>query len=275
MITKTKLDYENVVKNIRIKLKNYIIDNSLKSLVLGVSGGIDSALTAVLASEVCNELNIPLIGRSIKVESNKPEEIERAKNVGDRFCTDFKEIDLTNEYNILKNSFSEENINNSSNEISKLRKGNIKARIRMIYLYDLAQKNSGMVLSTDNYTELLCGFWTLHGDVGDYGMIQNLWKTEVYEMSKYLSEILENSNSLKECINAIPTDGLGISNSDLEQLGVSSYDEADNILMKYLGILEYENDKEFIENHTIVKRYINTQFKRNNPLNLTREEIID
>lgn len=275
MTTKTKLDYENVVKNIRIKLKNYIIDNSLKSLVLGVSGGVDSALTAVLANEVCNELNIPLIGRSIKIESNKPEEIERAKNVGDRFCTDFKEIDLTNEYNILKNSFFEENTNNSSNEISKLRKGNFKARIRMIYLYDLAQKNSGMVLSTDNYTELLCGFWTLHGDVGDYGMIQNLWKTEVYEMSKYLSEILENSNSLKECINAIPTDGLGISNSDLEQLGVSSYDEADNILMKYLGILEYENDKELIENHIIVKRYINTEFKRNNPLNLTREEIID
>jgi len=64
----------------------------------------------------------------------------------------------------------------------------MKARIRMILLYDLAGGNDGMVLSTDNYTEYLLGFWTLHGDVGDFGMIQSLWKTEVYDMVEWIRD---------------------------------------------------------------------------------------
>ena len=59
------MNYENAVRNIRTELKTYVEKNNLKSLVIGVSGGIDSALCVLLAKPVCKELNIPLIGRSL------------------------------------------------------------------------------------------------------------------------------------------------------------------------------------------------------------------
>ncbi|NOZ36435.1 MAG: hypothetical protein GXO80_14200, partial [Chlorobi bacterium] len=130
----------------------------------------------------------------------------------------------------------------------------------------------GMVLSTDNYTELLLGFWTLHGDVGDYGMIQNLWKTEVYAMSRFLVNNLENkeqAKALDECIDAVPTDGLGITNSDLDQIGASSYEEVDKILIHYL---KNPNDISVL-NLKVVQRKLASEFKRNNPYNIPRNKI--
>jgi nicotinamide-nucleotide amidase len=164
-------DYQTAVNNIRSILKQYIIDSKLQSLVVGLSGGIDSALTAALAKPVCDELNIPLYGRSITIETNKPDEIARAKAIGENFVSDFKEVDLTEGFKLLANLVTEEGDNDTESHAYKIRRGNIKARTRMVYLYDLAARHRGMVLSTDNYTELLLGFWTLHGDVGDYGMI--------------------------------------------------------------------------------------------------------
>jgi len=81
------MDYEKAVNNIRKELKTYIQENNLKSLILGVSGGIDSALCAVLAKPVCDELNIPLIGRSLPSSSNKSVENSRAALIGKYFCT--------------------------------------------------------------------------------------------------------------------------------------------------------------------------------------------
>jgi NAD+ synthase len=147
----------------------------------------------------------------------------------------------------------------------------MKARTRMIYLYDLAAKYKGMVLSTDNYTELLLGFWTLHGDVGDYGMVQNLWKTEIYAMSKFLANQMpkEQKEALESCITAVATDGLGITNSDLDQIGAATYEEVDQILLKLYDPHGFEQ----FADHPVIKRKVNSEFKRNNPYNIPRNEI--
>ncbi len=267
-----KEKYQKRILNIRKHLKQYLVENNLKAMVLGVSGGIDSALTAALAYKVAKELNIPLITRSITIESNKQDEINRSFMVGKSYGTDFRHVDLTEAFHLLQPYIVEDIDKENKNDLKfKIRMGNIKARMRMLYLYDLAAKNKGIVLSTDNYTELLLGFWTLHGDVGDLGMIQNLWKMEVYEMAKYIAETEANQSqaeALWACINATPTDGLGITNSDLEQLGASSYNEVDKILKSYLN-----GNKEY-ENHPVIQRYIATNFKRNNPYNFPRN-IID
>jgi len=265
-------DYKSAIENIRTQLKNYIKDSGLKSLVLGISGGIDSALTVVLAKKVCDELGIPLIGRSITIETNKPEEINRAAAIGKNFVTDFKEVDLTNGFKGLAELVTEDDKNVDKTDVNyKIRRGNIKARTRMIYLYDLASKHRGMVLSTDNYTELLLGFWTLHGDVGDYGMIQNLWKTEVYEMARFLANEMEEESkkALLDCVYAVATDGLGITNSDLDQIQANSYEEVDQILLKLFdaaGPGDYKN-------HPVIQRKINSEFKRENPYNIPRKDI--
>lgn len=105
-------------------------------------------------------------------------------------------------------------------------------------------------MSTDNQTEYQLGFWTIHGDVGDFDPIQDLWKTEVYGLANYLQDHYKSKalealrNDYKEtCDNykamscaiynsckLVPTDGLDISNSDLEQIGAKSYAEVDDIL---------------------------------------------
>ena len=95
---KTIKDYSSAVLNIRTNLKKYILDNKLKSLVVGVSGGIDSALVCAIAYPVVKELGIELIGRSISIETNKQDEIFRASNVGECFTTNFKEVDLSLDY---------------------------------------------------------------------------------------------------------------------------------------------------------------------------------
>lgn len=268
-------NYKQAVKNIQNELKEYLINSKLKSLILGVSGGIDSALCAALARPVCDELNVKLHCRSITIKTNKAEEILRAKNLGEAFGHTFKEVNLSETFdNIIPNIVEDFETTDKNEHSYKIRQGNVKARMRMLYLYELAAKHKGMVLSTDNYTELLLGFWTLHGDVGDYGMIQNLWKTEVYAMADFLVKNIEDKNmssSLDACIDAVPTDGLGITNSDLDQIGASSYQEVDEILIKYL---KNPNDKDVL-NHKVVKRKISSEFKRNNPFNIPRNKITD
>ncbi|MBN2663577.1 MAG: NAD(+) synthase [Bacteroidales bacterium] len=263
-------DFNNAVKNIRTELKNYIQKSKLQSLVIGLSGGIDSALCAALAYPVCEDLKIPFFGRSITIESNKPEERKRAELIGNSFVSDFMEVNLTEAFQNIK-GFMVENIQDEDvNSVTyKIRMGNIKARLRMIYLYELASKHKGLVLSTDNLTELYLGFWTLHGDVGDYGMIQQLWKTEVYNMAIFIAENEANNlqaQALLSCVEAVPTDGLGITNSDLDQLQAASYTEVDKILIDYII-----NNNHTLVKHPVIQRHLKSEYKRNNPLNLNRE----
>jgi len=262
---------EKTIRAIRKELANYIRENNIKSLIIGISGGVDSALCCALASPVCRNLDLPFIGRSITIETNTREEIERAKSIGRAFCSDFKLVDLTKAYLEFYPSVMEDFNSAFENVEYKIRKGNIKARIRMIYLYDLANKHRGMVLSTDNRTEFLLGFWTLHGDVGDFGMIQNLWKTEVYMLARHIARNLKDEAAkaaLISCIEAPPTDGLGITKTDLDQIKADTYYEVDKIL------ISYQNSDKSLENHPVIKRHLKTEFKRKNPYNIEREKIV-
>lgn len=263
-IYKPFVNYDPVVNKIRTELEEYLEKSRLQSLVIGVSGGIDSALCCALARPVCNKLGVKLIGRSLPIQSNKDGEISRATKIGEDLCHDFKEVSKLNDAvcSFIPDDFWEDNEFNRA-----VRLGNIKARMRMIYLYDVAHYNKGMVLSTDNLTELFLGFWTLHGDVGDYGMIQSLWKTEVYEMAEYLMKE-EEIPVLLDAINATPTDGLGITDSDLDQLGARTYAEVDKILQSYLI---YGENK--YKDHAVIKRHLKTDFKRDNPFNIHRSDL--
>ena len=285
------------VESIQAELKEYITKSQLKSLVIGISGGIDSTVCAALARPVCIDKSIPLIGRSLPIETNKDDEKERALKVGEAFCTDFKEFDLTRAYSaFLMNLRDEDTVPNFDPMKHKVRLGNIKARVRMIYLYEMAQRHEGLVLSTSNYTELMLGFWTLHGDVGDFGMIQNYWKTEVYDIAAYIRDcfqgmgLTDKAIAIDECIKAVPTDGLGITSSDLDQLGEDTYEKVDIILktwlcddidsfhydkfLKFEGrpkeYDEFELQRKKLESNPVVQRHLRTMFKRENPYNVRR-----
>ena len=261
---KEELNYEKVFNTLVDKTAEYLTKNNLKAMVLGISGGIDSTVVAAICHEVSKKTGIPLIGRSLPIK-NKNDEFDVSKLVGEAFCDEFKVCPMTRLYHAaLKEVYQVENMERhestytieeleQANGQTKVANGNIQARLRMMFLYNLASIHKGLVMSTDNQTEYQLGFWTIHGDVGDFDPIQDLWKTEVYELARWLvtryqniaefpnRECWENRawKAIVESIKLIPTDGLGISNSDLEQIGAKSYDEVDDILSRYIPFKEY------------------------------------
>lgn len=258
------LNYEHVFNILVNDTKKYILHNNLKSMVLGVSGGIDSTVVAAICNEVSQQTGIPLIGRSLPIK-NKKDEFNVSKLVGEAFCDDFKVVSMTHPYNevlqhiVMMEEGSEKMIKDHNVEQTPIANGNIQARLRMIYLYNLSCLYKGIVMSTDNKTEYELGFFTLHGDVGDFDPIQELWKTEIYGLAKWLynkyitkfSIAVANDarddirkyaamiDAMRQSIELTPTDGLDISNSDLEQIGAKSYDEVDDILSMYIPFKEY------------------------------------
>jgi NAD+ synthetase len=228
------IDYKKFTDNSINYLVEYIKTNRLQSLVLGISGGIDSTVVAAIASEACKKCNIPLIGRSLPAHTNNPEEINTATLVGEAFCDDFKEVAIERMYAKVADE-----IELNEGKMTPLQLGNIKARLRMIYLYNLASIHRGCVLDTDNKTEHELGFWTIHGDVGDLncGLIY-LWKTEVYELAKSLivrysldKKTFNKCDAIKESIKLTPTDGNGVmSGGDCAQFGLDNYEQVDDVL---------------------------------------------
>ncbi len=273
---KIRTDYDRILLNIIETAAQYLNDNqSLKSLILGLSGGIDSGLVCALAFEVLRQVpGVKLIGRSIPIESNTDDEIKRAEKIGLNFCDHFETKDLTDAYQgLYKELVSGSGRESQETVEEKIRRGNVKARVRMSYLFDLAHLEKGMVLSTDNYTEMLLGFWTLHGDVGNYGFIQFLWKTEVYGLARYLADKYKShgdddkAKALQLCIDAVPTDGLGITNSDFDQIGVSDYETADLLLIEYIKGDQKNSD------HPLIQRHKKSVYKRLDPQNIHRDMI--
>ena len=290
-------DWNKFIKGSRNFLKNYIIDNKLKSCVLGISGGLDSCISACLASSVCKELGIPLIGRSLPTTTNKPDENSTAKLVGKAFCTDFKEVNISAECQKL---IYELELNEG--DMSRLQEGNIKARVRMIYLRHLASLHKGVVIDNDNFTEWNLGFWTQCGDSPqDINLgLHYLWKTEVYELADYLYNELtkaknhKQANAIWQSMSLIPTDGNGVSNSDCEQFGLDNYEQVDDVLRTmYYDTQTNPDFKGFQENPIRESEYIrlidsyneqgvdkvmmlhqNTAYKRKElPIKPTREEL--
>lgn len=295
-----ELNYERVFNVLVKETSNYMTKNHLKAMVLGISGGIDSTVVAAICHEVSKQTGIPLIGRSLPIK-NKNDEFDVSKLVGEAFCDEFKVCPMTRLYHAaLKEVYQVENMERhestytieeleQANGQTKVANGNIQARLRMMFLYNLASIHKGLVMSTDNQTEYQLGFWTIHGDVGDFDPIQGLWKTEVYGLAKWLLDDydhwrnpLRNDSggaswneqayaAMKASIALTPTDGLGISNSDLDQIGAKSYYDVDRVLQTVTCKASPENDKLQDELTAelgpdvvgkIMQRRFNSRFKR-------------
>lgn len=247
----SELNYEHVFNVLVDKTAEYVTSNNLKAMVLGISGGIDSTVVAAICHEVSKNTGIPLIGRSLPIK-NKSDEFDVSKLVGEAFSSNFKIINLS----LTTKSLVVELKAEECAELTPIAEGNIQARLRMMYLYNLASIHKGLVMSTDNQTEYQLGFWTIHGDVGDFDPIQDLWKTEVYGLANWLlkfhypevyfdspveeiHKVTDMMGALRESIALTPTDGLGISNSDLDQIGAKDYATVDDILRRFIPFKEY------------------------------------
>ena len=153
----------------------------------------------------------------------------------------------------------------------------------MITLYDIASRTRGLVVDTDNLTEHFLGFWTIHGDDGDFDPIGGLWKHEVYGLAKWIKEnVYKDSKALEASIALIPTDGNGVkAGGDLAQIAPGkTYDDVDEILHAWVGLdsrikedvihnyFDYGVFKKLCEKHgyetveRVIMRSVRSEFKR-------------
>ncbi len=263
---------EQEFNNIVSKLENYVRTSGLQSLVLGLSGGIDSTVVGAIIYEVAQRTGVRIIGRSLPIKNGACEK-DAADLTGRAFFgADYKVINLHDLYEKTFATVTESEIDMP--EQTPIANGNLQARLRMIYLYNLASTNRGMVMDTDNRTEYYLGFYTLHGDVGDYKPIGHLWKTQVYELATWLCNVRYINDPAKKAamqaaIDITPTDGLGISNSDLDQIGASSYQEVDLILQATVDRPTEEVDFDVLAKiypaqtiQNVYSRYLGSMHKR-------------
>ena len=227
------INNKRVIGHIVNWLKQYVegTNGKIDSLVIGVSGGIDSAVTSTL----CAMTGIKTILLKLPIKSsNMSLSISHCKFLDNKF-NNIKnyEIDLTNVFNLFQSSCVDFGFD------SEIGFANTKARIRMIMLYQVASSSNGLVVGTGNKVEDFgVGFFTKYGDGGvDISPIADLTKSEV----KSIGQELKIS---KEIIMAEPTDGLWDDNrNDQEQLGLS-YEEIEKAMLdiyctnrkKYLDI---------------------------------------
>lgn len=261
-------------------LKAYKEQTGTGTAAMGISGGVDSALTAALLKMA----GWRVIGFALPIHQD-PTETERGREAAEALqLDDFRVVDLSSAYDTLVQNFGEVvdstlTQKDLQDDVGvKIRKGNLRARVRMQALYTVAHANNGLVASTDNLSELQAGFWTLHGDVGDISPIQAFNKGWEVPMLAKISGVPEATWRAK------PTDGLGIDAGDEAQLGCT-YLEWDLMFQAIEGaraaVSTYPGRKEFIIERldmgdderaqavfeAVYNRTRRTWFKRMNPVN--------
>lgn len=229
------MDYLKYYDYLVLWLRKEIEKSGAKGVIVGISGGIDSALVGAIAKEAFPNDSFGVIMPILDRESDKEDGIELCKLIE----LDYSIISLKNEYETMVDKL------NLTNDLGK---GNLQARLRMSALYAIAQEKSYLVLGTDNYAEYYLGYFTKYGDGGcDLLPIVQLHKSEVFKMSELLG-------LPKSIINKAPSAGLWDNQEDEKQLG-----------------FKYNDFESFIKNKKIskdielkiYKQHESTEHKRN------------
>ena len=242
-----KKETDNIIKFIR----DYYKKNNLKGVVLGISGGKDSAVVSALFTKALGSENV--VGIALPCHSNSDDQTD-AKLISDKYGFELISIDLTNTFDTLKNevakieNYSEEDLLNSDI--------NIKPRLRMSTCYYIAalysniKRGTYLVAGTSNKCELYVGYFTKGGDsTYDIGVLNNYTVDEVIEIGKYL-EVPE------KVLFKAPSDGLS-GKTDEAKLGVTYKDIA--------SVMNREEVSDEV-NSKVTKLHTNSLHKFNIPI---------
>ena len=227
--------------------------SGFNKIVIGLSGGIDSALGAALAVRALGKDNV--IAVMMPYKSSHPDSLNHAKLLAKELDISYHIIDIT--------PMVDAYFDNYAQDTDVLRKGNFMARTRMCVLYDFSAKNKALVLGTSNKSEIYANYCTQYGDSAcAFEPFAHLYKREVWEISKHL-------NVPQQILDKKPTADLWEGQTDEQELGID-YTTLDKILYQILDlnmsdeeILSTSITKEQLE---LVKRKIKlSEFKRHMP----------
>ncbi len=232
-------------------LQEEVYKTSLKNVVLGISGGIDSAVVSILAKKAFGK---NVLGVMMPSSFSSQNSLDDAATLCKKFDISFEKVSITP---LLEAYFA--NIN-----ASNLRMGNFSARVRMSILYDISARENALVLGTSNKSELLLGYGTLFGDLASaLNPIGDLYKTEIFEFAEFLGVP-------QEIISKPPSADLWEGQSDEDDLGFT-YADIDKALTAYVD--KRMNEQEMLDDGfakdliTLIKNKIyKNQFKRKMPV---------
>ena len=242
----TNMKTTAVITHISNWLSDYAKTSGLKGFVIGISGGIDSAVTSTIIAKT----GLPLICVEMPIHQHK-EQVERGKEHIKWLKKKFQNVSSTElNLTLVYDKFISQIPNNENT--NKLALVNTRSRLRMMTLYYFAQANNSLVVGTGNKVEDFgIGFFTKYGDGGvDVSPIADLLKTEVYILGKELG--VNN-----DILIAPPTDGLwGDDRTDESQIG-ATYPELE-------WAMQFYGDKKSLNKREIEVLKIYTQLNRSN-----------
>jgi NAD+ synthase (glutamine-hydrolysing) len=223
---------------LELGLRDYVEKNSFADVVLGVSGGIDSAVTAALAAEALGRERVHCVSMPSRYSSEGTR--ADARRLAESLDCDFREISIEPMFVAYTDALREQ----FSGRPTDLTEENLQARIRGTLLMALSNKFGWLVVATGNKSELSVGYSTLYGDLaGGFALIKDVFKTDVFRLARHLNERAGRELIPKSTIDRPPSAELRADQRDEDSL--PPYSQLDKILEAYV---ELDRSREELSN---------------------------
>ena len=253
-LNKNTSDTERLYKALVLGLRDYVNNNKFPGVVLGLSGGIDSALVAAIAADALGSENVQAI--MLPSPFTGQESLNDAKDVANYLKIKFSNLEIDEAMKIIDKTLGKFNGKSFSPGITE---ENIQSRLRGLLLMALSNRYGYMVLATGNKSEYAVGYSTLYGDMcGGFAPIKDVWKTDVFKLCKWrnknFSELLKGPKGKvipDNIITKAPTAELKENQKDTDSL--PEYEILDEILK---GLVEKEISIEKIVSKGFEKKIV-------------------
>jgi len=221
IIRKRSDDLEEVYQALVVGLRDYVLKNNIESVVLGLSGGIDSALVAAIAVDALGSENV--YGVSMPSQYSSEHSKNDAKDLAQNLNINYRTVEIKPFFDSFQNSL----------HLTSLAEENLQARLRGITLMGISNQEGHLVLATGNKSELAVGYSTIYGDaVGGFAPIKDVPKTLVWKLAKWRNLQTDKTFIPESSITKAPSAELRPGQLDTDSL--PDYEKLDPLIFAYV-----------------------------------------